>query len=67
MKRIYPWIDRGPFAFQPLAAARAKYENGPEVKVARARVGSLTEMKRNNPRTDRELVGFQPLHFSWQP
>jgi hypothetical protein len=52
-------------AFHP--AVWPKYENGPEVKVARARVGSLTHMKRNNPRTHQELVGFEPLHFTWQP
>jgi hypothetical protein len=48
-------------------AAVAKYENGPEVKVARAQLGSLTEMKRNNPLPRRHLKGFQPLHFKWQP
>jgi hypothetical protein len=52
-------------AFQ--VAARAKDEIGPELKVARARVGSLTEMKRNKFRGARHLIGFQPLHFSWQP
>jgi hypothetical protein len=34
---------------------------------ARARVGSLTEMKRNNLLSGRHLKGFQPLHFTWQP
>jgi hypothetical protein len=42
-------------------------ENVPELKVARAQVGSLGEWKRNKRWRPNDFVGFQPLHFTWQP
>jgi hypothetical protein len=43
------------------------YEIVHELKIARAQVGSLTDMKRNMCCPAIDLKGFQPLHFSWQP
>jgi hypothetical protein len=57
--------DRGSGA--PRSAVGANYENGPDLKAARARVGTLAEMKRNKSLLPRQFKGFQPLRSKWQP
>jgi hypothetical protein len=55
-------------------ATLANYENGPEVKFARARVGSLEAMKRNKCLAVLALKRFSTIAFhlaalkrKWQP
>ena len=51
------------FTVSPRRHSWATYGDKP----ARARVGSLTEMKRNICLPRPHFKGFQPLHFKWQP